>query len=192
MTAPTFSGDDSTTVSDVISTLRVATNERQRLLSLIAAQQQSCRQYLAKVRPRFAALTILNLATGALAAAVAAGPGIGGSSFVDHAQFQLNVSDGDLLYQVLCAIAFAMSLTAVITANIIRAHDFSAKIAAAEGCYSDLECLRVQLLFATVSLTRGAEIFAKAAARVPFVVGEDTPRYERSIRSRSHQVRLGQ
>jgi hypothetical protein len=35
---------------------------------------QACRSYLAKAKPRLATLTFLNLAAGALAAAVAAGP----------------------------------------------------------------------------------------------------------------------
>lgn len=169
----TFRVDDDTTVSELIPKARASAGEHQRLLHLVAVQQQACRRYLAKVVPRSAALTYTNIAAGAFAAAAAAGPALGGSNFLDHVQSQLNVADDGLLYQALCAIAFVMSLASVITANVIRVRDFSARIAAVEACYAELDSLRIQLLFAAVSATRGAEIVAKAVARVPFIAEEN-------------------
>ena len=118
-------------------------------------------------------LTYTNIATGAFAAAVAAGPAFGGSAFLDHVQNQLNVADGDLLYQVVCATAFVMSLASVITANVIRVRDFSARITAVEACYAELDSLRIRLLFAAVPANHAAEIVAKAVARIPFVAAEN-------------------
>lgn len=170
--------DDDTTVSELIPRVRASTGEHQRLLHLVAVQQRACRSYLAKVVPRSAALTYMNIAAGAFAAAAAAGPTFGGSNFLDHVQNQLNVADDNILYQALCAVAFVMSLASVITANVIRARDFSARIAAVEACYAELDSLRIQLLFAAVSAARGAEIVAKAVARVPFVAEENGMLYE--------------
>ena len=173
-----FLGNEDTTIGELVPALRASADERQRLLRLIAAQQKACRSYLAKVKPQFTALTYVNLVAGALAAAVAAGPALGGSGLLDQVQVQLNVGSEDLIYQGLCAIAFVMSLASVITANIIRARDFSSRIAVVEGCYAELDSLRIQLMFARVSSNRGAEIVAKAAARVPFVAGETLVRHE--------------
>ena len=71
-----------------------------------------------------------------------------------------------------------MSLISVITANIIRAYDYSARVAAVEGCCSELDSLRIQLLFSAISSTRGAELVAKTTARVPFIPGEAGVRNE--------------
>jgi hypothetical protein len=81
--------DDDTTVSELVPTTRASATEQQRLLALIAAQQRSCRAYLARVKPRSTALTYANIATGAFAAAVTAGPAFGGPGFLDHVQNQL-------------------------------------------------------------------------------------------------------
>jgi hypothetical protein len=170
--SPTYSGDENTTISQLLPVLRTMTDERQHLLHLITMQQKACRSYLAKVKPRFAVLTVTNLAAGALAAAVAAGPALGGANLLDTVQAQLNVSTEDLLYQLVCAIAFVMSLTSVITANVLRAYDYSARVSAVEGCCAELDSLRIQLLFSAISSARGAEMVAKVAARVPFVAGE--------------------
>ena len=139
-----FLGDDSTTISQLPPALRTAVDQRERLLHLIADQQKVCRSYLAKAKPRLATLTFVNLAAGALATAVAAGPALGGSSLLDTFQARLNIGDEDLLYQVICAVAFVMSLISVITANIIRAYDYSARVAAVEGCCSELDSLRIR------------------------------------------------
>ena len=100
-----FRGDDDTTVSEIPK--GAPTAEHQRLLRLVAVQQQAWRSYLTRVGPRSAVLTYTNIATAAFAAAVAAGPAFGGSAFLDHVQNQLNVVDGDLLYQVVCEIGRA-------------------------------------------------------------------------------------
>jgi hypothetical protein len=71
-----------------------------------------------------------------------------------------------------------MSLISVITANIIRAYDFSARVAAVEGCCSELDNLRIQLMFSAISSTRGAELVAKTTPRVPFIPGEASVRNE--------------
>jgi len=152
-----FSVDDDTTVSELIPRVRASTGEHQRLLHLVVVQQRACQSYLAKVRPRSVVLTYTNIAAGAFAAAVAAGPALGGSNFLDHVQNQLNVADDNLLYQALCAVAFVMSLASVITANVIRSRDFSARIATVEACYAELDSLRIQLLFTAVSAPRAAE-----------------------------------
>ena len=104
---------------------------------------------------------------------MAAGPPFGGSAFLDHLQNQLNVADGDVLYQVVCAVGFVMSLASVITANLIRVRDFSARITAVEACYAELDSLCIRLLFAAVPANHAAEIVAKAVVRVPFVAAED-------------------
>jgi len=132
----------------------------------------SARSYLAKTEPRLATLTFVNLAAGALATAVAAGLALGGSSLLDTVQVRLDIGNEDLLYQVICAVAFVMSL------NIIRAYDFSARVAAVEGCCSELDSLRIQLVFSAISSTRGAELVAKTTARVPFMPGEASARNE--------------
>lgn len=169
-----FQADDDTTVRQLVPRPLESKDERQRLLYLVAVQQQSCRSYLARVGPRFALLTYTNIAAGAFAAVVAAGPAFGGATFLDHVHNQLNVADDDLLYQVICAVAFVMSLASVITANMIRARDFSARIAAVEACYAELDSLRIRLLFAAIPANHAAETVAKAVARVPFVA-EKTP-----------------
>ena len=183
-----FLGDESTTISRLPHALGAVADQRERLLNLIADQQKACRSYLAKAKPRLATLTFLNLAAGALAAAVAAGPALGGSSLLDTVQVRLDIGNDDLLYQVICAVAFVMSLISVITANIIRAYDFSARVAAVEGCCSELDSLRIQLLFSAISSTRGAELVAKAAARVPFIPGDTGVRSESASPSASARL----
>lgn len=150
-------------------------DERQRLLARIAHHQRACSTYLAATRPRSVAWTYTNIASSVVAAAAAAGPAAGGSTFTSDIQSGLSLPDDSFVYQVLCAIAFAMSMAAVITANVIRARDYASRIAAAEACHGELDALHVQLQFGALTIAHGAELVAKEIARVPFVAETDTP-----------------
>ncbi|NIV03469.1 hypothetical protein GWN26_06450, partial [Candidatus Saccharibacteria bacterium] len=103
------------------------TNNTDFLLKKIRTKRQEIADYLTRSEPRHSRLIKSSIVAGALAAALTAGPGIGGDGFIEAAKSV--VSFGIPIWQLLCLIATLLSATAVVANSILKSSDLSSKIA---------------------------------------------------------------
>lgn len=93
------------------------------LLKRIQTKRSEVAEYLKKNEPRQSRYIIISIVAGALAAALTAGPGVGGTGFIESAKGVF--SFGIPVWQVLCLLATLLSMSAVITNGLLKSRDLS-------------------------------------------------------------------
>jgi hypothetical protein len=139
--------------------------DEEALLAKIKAKRKILADYLVKSEPRQSRLINFSIVTGALAAALTAGPGIGGNGFVDS--FKNIMSFGVPIWQVLCLIATALSVAAVVINGVLKSDDMSAKIISTRNCDAKLEGLETMLELGQVSVEQAAPVYTQYLNEIP-------------------------
>jgi hypothetical protein len=142
---------------------------RKQLLDAIDARRRGIERYLAEKRPASNRLTTISVVSSCLAAALAAGPAVGGDSFARTVQDGLALSQSQVVWRLLCLAAVAASLTAAIAANLSKSNDLTARIAAVEAANSLLDALQARLRFGRLGLGDGAQQYQEIIARIPWI-----------------------
>ncbi len=152
-----------------------------RLLEQIRSKRRTIEHFLSTARPRAERLTYVAIVSSALAAALTAGPAVGGADFVASAQGVLDLSSASGVWQPLCLLATVASVVAAITANLSKAKNSTARIVNAEVCNAELEGLATMVEFGQVPLEEAVELYARHVSRIPFVPEErrDGPHHGR-------------
>ncbi|MFC1523346.1 hypothetical protein ACFL6N_01010 [Thermodesulfobacteriota bacterium] len=143
------------------------TNASDALLAKIRIKRQEIAKYLAKIEPRNFRLINASIICGALAAALTAGPGIGGGDFINSVKNI--VSFGIPIWQVLCLIATLLSVSAVIANGMLKVHDLTAKIAIARGCNSKLEGLEFMLEAGQIDVEQATPLYTQYLTEIAHV-----------------------
>jgi hypothetical protein len=146
---------------------------RQELLELIEARRESIRTFLHHWRPRRNRLLNVSIVSTALAAALTAGPALGGLQFTDAVQRGLALDTSSTVWRTLCFGALVTSLVAAISTNLSKAQDLSAQVTAAEACNAELEGLETLLRFGQLHVADGVNLYQEYVVKIPFV--EQTP-----------------
>lgn len=141
--------------------------DEEALLAKIRAKRKVLADYLVKNEPRQSRLINFSIVAGALAAALTAGPGIGGNEFVDS--FKSVVSFGVPIWQVICLIATTLSIAAVVINGMLKSNDIGAKINATRSCDAKLEGLETMLELAQVSVEQAAPVYTQYLNEIPHV-----------------------
>ena len=141
--------------------------DEEALLAKIRAKRKILADYLLKSEPRQSRLINFSIFAGALAAALTAGPGIGGDDFVDS--FKSIVSLGIPIWQLLCLIATTLSVAAVVINGILKSNDMGAKINATRSCDAKLEGLETMLELSQVSVEQAAPVYTQYLNEIPHV-----------------------
>jgi len=144
----------------------------ERLQRRIEDRRRSVEAYLRRARPRAERLTYVAIVSSALAAALTAGPGLGGLKFTEGVAERLDVAPSSV-WQPLCLLAMVTSVVAAISANLSKSRNAEARIVSAEACNAELEGLQTLVEFQQVSLPEALKLYQQYVARVPFVV--ETP-----------------
>jgi hypothetical protein len=114
-------------------------------------------------------LTYVSVVSSALAAALTAGPGLGGQKFVSFAT-DMGVGDKPTdVWQPLCLVAAVVSVIAAISANLSKSKNAEARIIHAEACNAELEGLQALVEFQQVSLEDAVKLYQQYVTRIPFV-----------------------
>ena len=137
------------------------------LLARIKAKRLEIGDYLAKTEPRHRRLINSSIICGALAAALTAGPGIGGGGFINS--IKNIVSFGIPVWQVLCLAATVLSVYTVITNGLIKSQDVASKIAGARSCQSKLEGLEWMLQGGQMSVEQATPLYSQYLTEISFV-----------------------
>lgn len=142
-------------------------NDADALLEKIKTKRQEVADYLKKHEPRHSRLITFSIVAGAAAAALTAGPGVGGGGFIEAAKGV--VSFGIPVWQVLCLLATLLSMTVVITNGMLKSKDLTSKIARVRGCDAKLEGLEIMLEMQQIELQQATSLYTQYLTEIPHV-----------------------
>lgn len=140
----------------------------QRLLDRIKDRRETLDVYLRAARPRADHLTQVSIVSSALAAALTAGPAVGGQRFVDRVAGELEIG-GSAVWRPLCLLAMLISIVAAISTNLSKSKNTEARIVSVEATNAELEGLQALIEFDQVALEDAIKLYQQYVARVPFV-----------------------
>jgi hypothetical protein len=140
-----------------------------RLLKRIKDRRRTVDAYLHSARPRAARLTYVSVVSSALAAALTAGPGLGGPERTADAAAALGLAGAPALWQPLCLVATVVSVIAAISASLSKSKNAEARIIHAEACNAELEGLQALVEFQQVSVEDAVKLYQQYVTRIPFV-----------------------
>ncbi|MEX0966730.1 MAG: hypothetical protein WD077_05795 [Bacteroidia bacterium] len=137
------------------------------LLDRIKRKRQEVADYLNKNEPKQSRFITISIVAGALAAALTAGPGVGGSGFIETASGL--VSFGIPVWQVLCLLATVLSVSAVISNGLLKSNDLTSKISQVRGCDAKLEGLEIMLDMEQIDLKQATSLYTQYLTEIPHV-----------------------
>lgn len=142
-------------------------NDKDALLKKIKAKRGEVSNYLKKNEPRHSRYITISIVAGALAAALTAGPGVGGTGFIESAKGV--ISFGIPVWQVLCLLATLLSMSAVITNGLLKARDLTSKITQVRGCDAKLEGLEIMLDMEQIDLKQATSLYTQYLTEIPHI-----------------------
>lgn len=142
---------------------------RQELLKRIVSRRASIKAFVRDLRPRGARLTNISIVSSSLAAALTAGPAIGGQSFADTLGQTFSLSRNSLVWQVLCLAAMVISIVAAISTNMNKSQETAVRLSIAEACSAELEGLQTLMEFGQLSVQDAVKLYQQYVAKIPFV-----------------------
>jgi hypothetical protein len=158
-----------------------------QLLRRIRSRRRTVEDFLRTARPRAERLTYVSVISSALAAALTAGPALGGMQFTNEVARTLSLAGGAQVWRPLCLLAMVVSITAAVSANLSKSRNSQARIISAEACHAELEGLQTLVEFEQVSVEEAVKLYQQYIARIPFI--SESPRTKERSASRSERVR---
>jgi hypothetical protein len=144
-----------------------APTSRTALMTRIQDKRSEVARYIQATDSRNKRLTNVAIICGTVAAALTAGPALGGKSlnnwFSDVSQMQLPI------WQLLCFAAMVCSVCATIATNMSKSYDVTAKLMQAQVCNAKLEGLQSQTELKSLDVKQASDQFAKLLTEVSFV-----------------------
>ena len=155
-----------------------------QLVRRIRARRRMVDDYLRSARPRADRLTWVSIVSSALAAALTAGPAVGGGRFTGEVSEALELAGGPAaVWRPLCVLAMVVSIVAAISANLAKARNAESRIISAEACNAELEGLLTLVEFRQLPLDEAVKLYQQYVTRIPFV--PDAARGSRRGRGRN-------
>nr|WP_320014869.1 hypothetical protein [uncultured Desulfobacter sp.] len=136
-------------------------------MTKIRTKRKEIADYLAKSEPRQLRLINSSIISGAIAAALTAGPGIGGEGFVNSVTGIM--SFGIPIWQALCLAATILSVAAVVINGMLKSHDLTSKVTSARSCDAKLEGLETMLELAQVNAEQATPLYTQYLTEIPHV-----------------------
>jgi len=137
------------------------------LVNKIKVKRQELASYLAKTEPRNSRLINSSIIAGAFAAALTAGPGLGGEEFISTAKGM--VSFGIPVWQALCLAASILSIIAVIANGMLKSHSLTTKITKTRACDAKLEGLETMLELKQVDLKQATQLYTQYLTEISHI-----------------------
>lgn len=136
-------------------------NAEDILLLKIANKRKAIAKYIAKNEPHQRKLVNASIISGAVAAALTAGPGVGGNEFIQKVNDSTPFDIGIPTWQIICVAATILSVASVVFNGMIKTHDMSAKISSARGCDAKLEGLELRLALSQLKADDAASLYSQ-------------------------------
>lgn len=142
---------------------------RQELLRRIRAHQASIDTYVRVSQRRRDLVANTSIVSSALAAALVAGPTVGGVTFAETVQRGLGFGQSSSVWRLLCFASLIVNLVAAISANLNKSNDPAERINIAEACNAALERLRAKVESGSLPVSTAVGEYGKIVAKALFV-----------------------
>ncbi len=113
------------------------------VLSLISSKRAQLDRYLAAAAPKKRTLVNVTIFGGTLAAALTAGPAIGGQPFTAWITKTLGLKSP--AWQLLCGASAACSVAATLATQVLKSQNIEERVSRAQSCRAKLEVLEIGL-----------------------------------------------
>lgn len=143
--------------------------ERAKLLTHIERRHRSVNDYLKKARPRSERLTLTAIISSALAAALTAGPALGGPPFTLFLAGTFGLSGPAAVWRPLCLLAMIASVVAAVAGGLSKSKNMEARILSAETCATELDLLATFLHFDKIAFDEALNRFQESVTKIPFI-----------------------
>jgi hypothetical protein len=137
------------------------------LLDRIKTKRREVSDYLKHNEPKQSRYIMISIVAGSLAAALTAGPGFGGTGFIDTASGLFTF--GIPVWQALCLLATLLSVSAVISNGLLKSNDLISKVSQARGCDAKLEGLEIMLDMEQIELKQAASLYTQYLTEISHV-----------------------
>jgi hypothetical protein len=131
----------------------------QQLLRRIKNRRRTINAYLRSARPRAERLTYVAVISSALAAALTAGPALGGPRFTNQVAGALQLGGAPDVWRPLCLLVMIVSIIAAVSANLSKSKNAEARIISAATCNGELEGLQTLVEFNQVPLEEAVKLY---------------------------------
>lgn len=148
---------------------------RADLLARIAAKRACVQAHLRRHRPRSRRLSTATIVLTSLAAALAAGPGVGGSDFTVAVGKAIDTDTPGAVWQGVCLGAALLSAAAAIATGLSKSQEATAQLNTAAAVDGELEGLAFLLEFGEVSLEDSVKLYRQCIAKIDFIEDDVVP-----------------
>jgi hypothetical protein len=137
------------------------------LLSRIRKKRGDLDAFLQSAQPRKRRLLNTTIVGGSLAAALTAGPAVGGPSFTAFLTGALGLTSPS--WRLLCAAASVSSIAATIATQLLKSNHVEENVARAQGCRAKLEVLDLGLAMGQIDAKQAAAEYLKCVEDSAFL-----------------------
>jgi hypothetical protein len=137
------------------------------LVGRIRQKRLRLEAFLSAARPRKRRLLNTTILGGSFAAALTAGPAIGGQSFTAWLTAALGL--GSPSWRLLCGAASVCSVMATVATQLLKSHNIEEHVARAQGCRAKLEVLEVGLTLGQLDLRQATTEYLKCVEDTAFL-----------------------
>jgi MFS family permease len=137
------------------------------LLSRIRKKRGDLEAFLSSAQPRKRRLLNTTIVGGSLAAALTAGPAVGGPSFTAFLTGALGLTSPS--WRLLCAAASVSSIAATVATQLLKSNHVEENVARAQGCRAKLEVLDLGLAMGQIDARQAAAEYLKCVEDSAFL-----------------------
>jgi hypothetical protein len=139
------------------------------LAARIRDKRGQLERFLATARPKKRRLINTTIIGGSIAAALTAGPAVGGPSFTTWLTGTLGLTSPS--WRLLCAAASVSSLTATVATQLLKSHNIEEHVTRAQGCRAKLEVIEVGLAAGQIDAKQATAEYLKCVEEAAFLEG---------------------
>jgi MFS family permease len=137
------------------------------LLSRIRKKRGDLDAFLSSAQPRKRRLLNTTIVGGSLAAALTAGPAVGGPSFTAFLTGAFGLTSPS--WRLLCAAASVSSIAATVATQLLKSNHVEENVARAQGCRAKLEVLDLGLAMGQIDARQAAAEYLKCVEDSAFL-----------------------
>ena len=142
---------------------------QQKLVERIKTRRGHINAYVGDLETQDTRLTNVSIVSSAIAAALTAGPALGGTNFTEGMQKLFSLPDDSIVWRLLCLAATIVSIVAAVSTNIYRSRDTASRLAKAQAASRMLAALEASVEFGQVPAEEAAKLYQQYVAEVAFI-----------------------
>jgi MFS family permease len=139
------------------------------LVNRIRQKRTQLEAFLGVARPRKRRLLNTTIVGGTLAAALTAGPAVGGPSFTAWLTAALGLTSPS--WRVLCGAASVCSVLATVATQLLKSNNIEEHVTRAQGCRAKLEVLEAGLTLGQIDARQATTEYLKCVEDAAFLEG---------------------